>query len=236
MTLNLLPNTITQTTQLNIPTITIFPTTNPTLKTPNNTKTLNPKNLIYQSIQTIHNTKIQINLMYNIALNPYTNHNQNKLVHNNFIINNETLKILYHQTIIQTQTNYNIITPSNIINNHIKTIHSALNKYNLQHVQIITYTTKYTSTFYKPFHNTIKSTNNLNTNNKHTYQINPTNSNKTLQKITLNITKNTNIIIIKPKIPYLNIIQHIKNHFKIPTFTYQINNKYTILSATTKHN
>lgn len=136
----------------------------------------------------------------------YTNHKHYKTLneHTKKILNNPSLKLLTKKTINHTQTNINIITPNNIINNQIKTIRETLNKNNHLTIPIINYTTKYTNTFYKPFQNTTNST--PQHNNQKNYQINPTNGHKTLIKITLNLNKKTNIIIIKPTHTYLNII------------------------------
>lgn len=175
----------------------------------------------------------KIIIISNTYFYKYTSHNHYNILYKHNINNNTTLKNLNKQTIITTTTNTNFITPSTTINNQIQTIHQTLNTTNFKNTTIISYSTKFTSSFYNPFHKTTKNT--LKDNHKN-YQINPINHHKTIHKSLLNKTQNTNYLIIKPTKTYLNIIHKLRKHTKLPINTYQINNKYTIIKFTTLTN
>ena len=235
MTLDLLPDAVAQAAQLGIPAVAIFPATDPALKTPDGTEALNPENLICRSVRAIRDAKIQIGLVCDVALDPYTSHGQDGLVRDGFVVNDETLEVLCRQAVVQAQAGCDIIAPSDMMDGRVGAIRSALDECGLQHVQIMAYAAKYASAFYGPFRDAVGSANSLGAGDKRTYQISPANSDEALREVALDIAEGADMVMVKPGMPYLDIVRRVKDRFGMPTFAYQVSGEYAMLSAAAGH-
>tara|TARA_B100001059_G_scaffold234181_1_gene276026 strand:+ start:527 stop:1519 length:993 start_codon:yes stop_codon:yes gene_type:complete len=212
----------------NILLIALFPYTPPNKKDELGSESLNENNLVCKAIKFIKMNYPSIGVMSDIALDPYTSHGHDGIIINNKISNDETLKVLSKQAILNAQMGCDLIAPSDMMDGRIGTIRKALDKNNFKHLPILSYAAKFASSFYGPFRDAIGSKSNLKTNKK-TYQMDFRNSNESLREIGLDIKEGADIIMVKPGMPYLDIIKNAKDEFKIPIFAYQVSGEYSLI-------
>jgi porphobilinogen synthase len=212
----------------NILLIALFPYTPPNKKDELGSESLNENNLVCKAIKFIKINYPSIGVMSDIALDPYTSHGHDGVIINNKISNDETLKVLSKQAILNAQMGCDLIAPSDMMDGRIGTIRKALDKNNFKHLPILSYAAKFASSFYGPFRDAIGSKSNLKTNKK-TYQMDFRNSNESLREIGLDIKEGADIIMVKPGMPYLDIIKNAKDEFKIPIFAYQVSGEYSLI-------
>ena len=216
--------------KLNIPVVALFPYTNKKYKDEYGSEALNEHNLVCRAIKYIKlNYKNKIGVMCDVALDPYTIHGHDGIVKNGKILNDETNQILIKQSLLQASMGCDIIAPSDMMDGRIGLIRKNLDKNNLSEVQILSYSAKYSSSYYGPFRDAIGSKGLLK-GNKKTYQMNYKNSNEALREVALDIKEGADLIMIKPGLPYLDIIYQVKKKFKIPVIAYQVSGEYAILS------
>ncbi len=172
--------------------------------------------------------KNEIGIMTDVALDPYTSHGHDGIIKNNYILNDETIKILIDQSILQSQMGSDIIAPSDMMDGRIGEIRKGLDKNNLKDIQILSYAVKYASNFYGPFREAVGTKSKLK-GDKKTYQMDFSNTNEALREVALDIKEGADLIMVKPGLPYLDIISSIKNKFKIPVFAYQVSGEYSLL-------
>ena len=213
-----------------IPMVALFPKTKNSKKNEFGSEALNENNLVCKAILQIKKRyKNQIGIMCDVALDPYTSHGHDGLLKGNEIINDETIEILINQSLLQAKIGYDVLAPSDMMDGRIKKIRQALDKEGLKNINILSYAVKYASSFYGPFRDAVGSKNSLKSDKK-TYQMDYRNSSEALREISLDIKEGADMVMVKPGMPYLDIIRSVKNEFKIPVFAYQVSGEYSILS------
>ena len=212
-----------------IPMVALFPYTNPKNKNVFGSEALNEDNLVCKAIRYIKKKyKNNIGIMCDVALDPYTSHGHDGILKNNIILNDETVKILVEQSLLQAKMGCDVIAPSDMMDGRIKKIRRHLDKENLHDVQILSYAVKYASSFYGPFRDAVGSKKSLK-GNKKTYQMDYSNHNESLREVALDIKEGADMIMVKPGMPYLDIIRSVKNNFKIPVMAYQVSGEYSLI-------
>ena len=212
-----------------IPMVALFPCTNPKIKDLSGSESLNENNLVCRAIRYIKKRyKNNIGVMCDVALDPYTSHGHDGLLKKNTILNDETLDILVKQAVLQAKMGCDVIAPSDMMDGRIKVIRKKLDKENLKDVQIISYAVKYASSYYGPFRDAIGSRLLLK-GDKKTYQMDFRNHEESLREVALDIKEGADMIIVKPGMPYLDIIKSVKDKFKIPIIAYQVSGEYSLI-------
>ena len=228
-TIDKLPSIIDKAVKAKIPLVALFPYTQNKFKDFVGSEALNENNLVCRAIKFIKNRyKNNIGVMCDVALDPYTSHGHDGLIKNGKIINDETNQILVKQSILQAQMGCDVIAPSDMMDGRIGMIRRALDKESLKDTQIISYAVKYASNFYGPFRNAVGSKGLLR-GDKKTYQMDYKNKNEALREVALDIKEGADMIMVKPGLPYLDIIKEVKNNFKIPVITYQVSGEYSLI-------
>ena len=214
---------------LGIPMVALFPYTKGNLKNPLGTESLNPNNLVCRACKQIKKKfKNKIGIMCDVALDPYTSHGHDGVFLKGDVDNDETVKILSEQALIQASAGCDVLAPSDMMDGRIGVIRKTLDKNGFKHVQIISYAVKFASNYYGPFRDAVGSKNLLK-GDKQTYQMDFKNSDEALREVTLDIKEGADMIIVKPGLPYLDIIQKIKNKYKIPVIAYQVSGEYSMI-------
>ena len=212
-----------------IPMVALFPYTNPKVKDLLGSESLNENNLVCRAIKYIKNRyKNNIGIMCDVALDPYTTHGHDGILQKNKILNDETIEILVQQAVLQAEMGCDVIAPSDMMDGRIKKIRENLDKKNLKDVQIISYAVKYASSYYGPFREAIGSKKALK-GDKKTYQMDFRNLDESIREVTLDIKEGADMIIVKPGMPYLDIIRTLKDNFKIPIIAYQVSGEYSLI-------
>ena len=213
-----------------IPMLALFPNINKKLKDINGSEALNEDNLVSKAIIKIKKKyKNKIGIMCDVALDPYTSHGHDGLLKKNEILNDETIKILIKQSLLQAQMGCDVIAPSDMMDGRIGEIRKELDKNGHEKIQILSYAVKYSSSFYGPFRDAVGSKSSLK-GNKKTYQMDYGNVNEALREIALDIKEGADMVMVKPGLPYIDIIKEVKNNFKIPVLAYQVSGEYSLLS------
>jgi porphobilinogen synthase len=224
-----LPQIIDKALFKKIPMIALFPYTNTRLKNLLGTEALNEDNLVCKAIRLIKKKyKNKIGVMCDVALDPYTSHGHDGLLKSGKILNDETVKILVNQSLLQAQMGCDVISPSDMMDGRIGEIRKTLDKNSLKEVQILSYAVKYASSFYGPFRNAVGSKNILR-GDKKTYQMDYSNSLEAMREVALDIKEGADMIMVKPGLPYLDIIKMIKDNYKIPVLAYQVSGEYSLI-------
>ena len=229
-TINRVSQIVDRAIKKEIPMVALFPKTKNSLKNEIGTESLNENNLVCKAIIEIKKKyKNQIGIMCDVALDPYTSHGHDGLIKSNQIINDETIEILINQSLLQAEMGCDVLAPSDMMDGRIGKIRKAIDKAGYQNVQILSYAVKYASSFYGPFRDAIGSKGLLKSNKK-TYQMNFSNSNEALREVALDIKEGADMIMVKPGLPYLDIIKQVKDNFKIPVMAYQVSGEYSLLT------
>ena len=218
-----------------IPMIALFPYIPSSKKDNKASEALNKNNLVCKALRLIKKNYNQIGLMCDVALDPYTIHGHDGVLKNNYVDNDETVKILVKQSILQAQMGCDVIAPSDMMDGRIGEIRRALDKNGYKLVQILSYAVKYASNFYGPFRDAVGSKMSLKSNKKN-YQMNFNNSNESLREVALDIKEGADFVMVKPGMPYLDIIKLVKENFKIPVFAYQVSGEYSLIKNGIKNN
>jgi porphobilinogen synthase len=216
---------------LGIPAVAIFPVTPLQKKTPDGEESRNPENLICRAIRAVREAGISVGLVADVALDPYTSHGQDGLVRDNYVVNDETLDALCRQAVVQANAGCDIIAPSDMMDGRIGVIRRALDAAGHQNVQIMSYAAKYASAFYGPFRDAVGSAKNLGSGDKRTYQMDPANTDEAVREVALDISEGADMVMVKPGMPYLDIVRRVKMEFGVPTFAYQVSGEYAMICA-----
>ncbi len=233
-TINRLSQIIDKVIKLGIPMIALFPKTKNSLKNEIGSESLNENNLVCKAIVEIKKKyKNQIGIMCDVALDPYTSHGHDGLIKSNQILNDETIEVLINQSLLQAQMGCDVLAPSDMMDGRIGKIRKALDEANFQNVQILSYAAKYASSFYGPFRHAIGSKGSLK-GDKKTYQMDFRNSDEALREVALDIKEGADMVMVKPGMPYLDIIRLVKDKFRIPVFAYQVSGEYSIITNAIK--
>jgi porphobilinogen synthase len=229
-TINRLSQVVDKAIKIGIPMVALFPKTKISLKNELGSESLNEKNLVCRAILEIKKRyKNQIGIMCDVALDPYTSHGHDGLIKSNKIINDETIKVLVNQSLLQAEMGCDVLAPSDMMDGRIGKIRKALDKSSYQNVQILSYAAKYASSFYGPFRDAVGSKGSLK-GDKKTYQMDFRNSDEALREVALDIREGADMVMVKPGMPYLDIIKSVKDKFKIPVFAYQVSGEYSLIS------
>jgi len=213
-----------------IPMVALFPNTKKTLKNEIGTEALNEDNLVCRAIQYIKKKyKNEIGIMCDVALDPYTSHGHDGLFKSGYVLNDETIEVLVNQSLLQAEIGCDVLAPSDMMDGRIGKIRKALDKEGHQMVQILSYAVKYASSFYGPFRDAV-GTKGLLKSNKKNYQMDFRNSNEAIREVALDIKEGADMVMVKPGMPYLDIIKTVKDNFKIPVLAYQVSGEYSLLS------
>jgi len=230
-TINRLSQIVDKAIKLGIPMIALFPKTQNSKKDELGTESLNEKNLVCRAIQEIKKRyKNQIGIMCDVALDPYTSHGHDGLIKSNTILNDETIEVLINQSLLQAEMGCDVLAPSDMMDGRIGKIRKALDKNKFQNVQILSYAAKYASSFYGPFRDAVGSKGSLK-GDKKTYQMDYRNSDEALREVALDIKEGADMVMVKPGMPYLDIIKSIKEKFKLPVFAYQVSGEYSLIET-----
>ncbi len=212
-----------------VPMIALFPHTNTKLKNVNGSEAFNENNLVSKAIVAIKNKyKNSIGIMCDVALDPYTSHGHDGLIKKKEILNDETIKILIKQSLMQAQMGCDVIAPSDMMDGRVGEIRNELDKNGFEKIQILSYAVKYSSSFYGPFRNAVGSNSSLK-GDKKTYQMDYSNFDEAIREVALDVKEGTDMVMVKPGMPYLDIIRSIKENFKIPVLAYQVSGEYSML-------
>jgi len=215
---------------LSIPVIALFPYTDPTLRDAEGSEALNPDNLICRAVRAIKQRVPQVGILCDVALDPYTSHGHDGLLRDGVILNDETVAVLVEQALVQAEAGCDVIAPSDMMDGRVGAIRAALDDKAFGDVQIMAYTAKYASAFYGPFRDAVGSAATL-SGDKRTYQMDPGNSDEALREAELDIAEGADMIMVKPGLPYLDILRRIKDAFGMPTFAYQVSGEYSMIMA-----
>jgi porphobilinogen synthase len=216
--------------KLTIPCIALFPYTNPGLRDDTGSEALNPDNLVCRAIRAIKKEVPEVGILCDVALDPFTSHGHDGLLRDGVILNDETVAALVKQALVQTEAGCDIIAPSDMMDGRVGAIRKALDSANFTDVSIMSYAAKYASAFYGPFRDAVGSAKTL-TGDKRTYQMDPGNSDEALREVALDIQEGADMIMVKPGLPYLDIVRRVKDTFAMPTFAYQVSGEYAMIMA-----
>jgi len=231
LSVDLLVSAAREAADLGIPALAIFPVTPPDKKTEDGAEAFNPDNLICRAMRAIRDAEINIGVVADVALDPYTSHGQDGLVRDGYVVNDETLDVLCRQAVVQAEAGCDIIAPSDMMDGRIGRIRAALDQAGFTHVQIMAYAAKYASAFYGPFRDAVGSAGNLGGGDKRTYQMDPANGDEALREVALDIAEGADMVMVKPGMPYLDIVSRVRSAFRLPTFAYQVSGEYSMLCA-----
>ncbi len=230
-TLDKLNSVVKTAIDLGIPMIALFPYTQKKLKDSLGTESLNPNNLVCRACKQVKKKfKNKIGIMCDVALDPYTTHGHDGIYANGNILNDETIKILVEQSLLQASAGCDVLAPSDMMDGRIGVIRKALDKNGFKNVQLLSYAVKYASNFYGPFRDAV-GTKNLLKGDKKSYQMDFRNSNEAIREVALDIKEGADMVIVKPGLPYLDIIEKVKNKFKIPVVAYQVSGEYSMITS-----
>jgi len=217
---------------LGIPVLALFPVIDASLKTPDGKEATNPNGLIPRAVRELKKQFPNLGIMTDVALDPYTSHGQDGILDSAaYILNDETTAILVQQALTQAEAGVDIVAPSDMMDGRIGKIREALEQKGLSHTLIMAYSAKYASAFYGPFRDAVGSAKNLGKADKKTYQMDPSNSDEALREIALDINEGADMVMVKPGMPYLDIVRRVKDVFEYPTYAYQVSGEYAMLKA-----
>jgi porphobilinogen synthase len=218
--------------KLGVPMMALFPVIDAKLKTEDAREAINPGGLLPQVVATLKKNFPDLGIMTDIALDPYTSHGQDGLINaNGYVMNDETVAVLALQAQMHAAAGADVVAPSDMMDGRIGAVRNALDSKGFIHTRIMAYSAKYASSFYGPFRDAVGSGVNLGKGNKNTYQMDPANSDEALWEVGLDLEEGADMVMVKPGMPYLDIVRRIKDEFKAPTFVYQVSGEYAMLKA-----
>ncbi len=232
LSIDLLVERVGEAINLGIPAIALFPATEPAKKTADAEEAVNPENLVCRAVRALKQVyHDKIGVMCDVALDPYTSHGQDGLVRDGYVVNDETIEVLCRQAVNQAEAGCDIIAPSDMMDGRIGKVRRALDEGGFDRVSIMAYAAKYASAFYGPFRDAVGSAASLGAGDKRTYQMNPANGDEALREVALDLAEGADMVMVKPGMPYLDIVRRVKDAFKSPTFAYQVSGEYAMLTA-----
>jgi len=218
--------------RLGIPAMALFPVIDPSLKSLDGKEAYNPEGLVPRVVRGLKQRFPELGIMTDVALDPYTSHGQDGVLDaTGYILNDETVEILERQALTQAQAGVDIVAPSDMMDGRIGAIRSILEANRLVHTRIMAYSAKYASAFYGPFRDAVGSSANLGKSNKKVYQMDPGNTDEALREVALDIAEGADMVMVKPGMPYLDVVRRVKDEFRVPTFAYQVSGEYAMLKA-----
>jgi porphobilinogen synthase len=230
LSIDLLVAAAREASAIGIPALAIFPFTAPDLKSADGREACNPDNLVCRAVRAVKQECPDLGILCDVALDPYTLDGHDGIVIDDYVANDETIEILVRQALVQAQAGCDVIAPSDMMDGRIGAIRQALDKAGFQHVRIMAYAAKYASAFYGPFRDAVGSNLSLR-GDKKTYQMDPANSDEALREVALDLAEGADMVMVKPGMPYLDIVRRVKESFGVPTFAYQVSGEYAMLKA-----
>lgn len=228
--------TAEQAVQLGIPALALFPVIEPALKSLDAAEAWNRRGLVPRALEELKRRFPELGLITDIALDPYTVHGQDGIIdENGYVLNDETVAALMKQALCHAAAGADMVAPSDMMDGRIGAIRAALDREDHIHTRILAYSAKYASAFYGPFRDAVGSSGNLGKGNKYTYQMDPANSNEALHEVALDLAEGADMVMVKPGMPYLDIVRRVKDEFKVPTFVYQVSGEYAMLKAASQN-
>ncbi len=217
---------------LGIPVMALFPVIEPSLKTPDGREATNPNGLVPRAVRELKKRFPELGILTDVALDPFTSHGQDGLLDDTgYIVNDTTVAVLTQQALVQAEAGVDIVAPSDMMDGRIGAIRSALEAQGAIHTRIMAYSAKYASAFYGPFRDAVGSAKNLGKSDKKVYQMDPGNSDEALREVALDLAEGADMVMVKPGMPYLDIVRRVKDEFRVPTFVYQVSGEYAMLKA-----
>ena len=216
--------------ELGVPAVALFPHTDPALKTEDAAEAFNPDNLVCRAVRAIEAAGIEVGVICDVALDPYSSHGQDGLVRNGEVVNDPTLDALCEQAVVQAAAGCDVVAPSDMMDGRVGRIRAALDAQGFERVQILSYAAKYASAFYGPFRDAVGSGAALK-GDKKTYQMNPANGDEALREVALDVAEGVDMVMVKPGMPYLDVVAAVKRTFGLPTFAYQVSGEYAMLAG-----
>lgn len=216
---------------IGISALAIFPVINLALKTDEAEEAYNPDNLICRAVRAVAKAVPDIGIVCDVALDPFTSHGQDGLVRNGYVVNDESIEVLVKQSLAQAAAGCNVIAPSDMMDGRVGAIRAALDAAGHDNVRIMAYAAKYASGFYGPFRDAVGSSTSLGKGDKRTYQLDPANSDEALREVALDIAEGADMVMVKPGMPYLDIVHRVKEAFSLPTYAYQVSGEYAMLEG-----
>ena len=217
---------------MGIPMLALFPVVDASLKTYDGIEATNPEGLVPRAVRELKRRFPELGIMTDVALDPYTTHGQDGLPdENGYIVNEKTIEMLIRQSLAQAEAGVDVVAPSDMMDGRIGAIRGALEQNGHIHTRIMAYSAKYASAFYGPFRDAVGSAANLGKADKNTYQMDPGNSDEALREVALDLAEGADMVMVKPGMPYLDVVRRVKDEFKVPTFAYQVSGEYAMLKA-----
>ncbi|NUO73615.1 MAG: porphobilinogen synthase [Frateuria sp.] len=236
LSLDLLLPVAEECVKLGIPALALFPVIDPSLKSPDGREACNPEGLVPRVVQGLKKRFPSLGVMTDVALDPYTSHGQDGLLDDTgYILNDETVEVLVRQALAQSEAGVDIVAPSDMMDGRIGAIRQALEASGAIHTRIMAYSAKYASAFYGPFRDAVGSAGNLGKSDKKVYQMDPANSDEALREVAMDIAEGADMVMVKPGMPYLDIVRRVKDEFRMPTFVYQVSGEYAMLQAAARN-
>ena len=230
LSVDLLVDAVGEAVDLGIPMVALFPATDPAKKTPGAEEAWNPDNLVCTAVRAIKKAYgDRIGVLCDVALDPYTSHGQDGLVENDYVVNDPTLEALCKQAMVQAAAGCDVIAPSDMMDGRIGAVRNTLDENGYEQVLIMSYAAKYASAFYGPFRDAVGSATSLGSGDKKTYQMDPANGDEALREVALDLDEGADLVMVKPGMPYLDIVHRVKQTFGVPTFVYQVSGEYAML-------
>jgi len=230
LSIDLLAEAAREAADFGIPAIAIFPSVDPSLKTPDAREAVNPGNLVCRAVRAVKKAVPQIGIVCDVALDPFNSDGHDGLVKDGYVLNDETVEALARMAVVQSEAGCDVVAPSDMMDGRIRALRVALDDAKLDHVQILSYAAKYASAFYGPFRDAVGSGSALK-GDKKAYQMDAANTDEALREVALDLQEGADMVMVKPGLPYLDIVRRVKESFSVPTFAYQVSGEYAMMKA-----
>jgi porphobilinogen synthase len=229
LSIDLLCEAAKEAEQLGIPALAVFPVIDPAKKSDDGREAINPENLVCRAVRALKKSVSSVGVICDVALDPFTTHGQDGIVKDGYVVNDETVAMLEQQSVVQAEAGCDVIAPSDMVDGRIGAVRDALEKAGLSHTRILSYAAKYASAYYGPFRDAVGSAKNLGTGDKRTYQMDPGNGDEALREVAIDLEEGADMVMVKPGMPYLDIVRRVKDTFGAPTYVYQVSGEYSML-------
>ncbi|MBW2461539.1 MAG: porphobilinogen synthase [Deltaproteobacteria bacterium] len=229
LTVDLLVDAVKEAAAVGVPAVALFPVTDPKDKSPDGEEAFNPDNLVCRAVRAVKEAVPDVGIVCDVALDPFTTHGQDGLVRGDYVVNDETLDVLVKQSVNQAKAGCDVIAPSDMMDGRVGAIRDALDRDGYDHVRILAYAAKYASAFYGPFRDAVGSSGSLGKGDKRTYQMDPANGDEALREVALDLAEGADMVMVKPGMPYLDIVRRVKETFGVPTYAYQVSGEYAMM-------
>jgi len=231
LSIDLLCETAHAAFELGIPALAVFPVIDPAKKSDDGREAVNPENLVCRAVRALKEQVKGLGIICDVALDPFTTHGQDGIVKGGYVVNDETVAMLEQQAVVQAQAGCDVIAPSDMMDGRIGAVRDALDAVGSQQTRILSYAAKYASAYYGPFRDAVGSAKQLGTGDKRTYQMDPGNGDEALREVALDLDEGADMVMVKPGMPYLDIVRRVKDAFGVPTYAYQVSGEYAMLKS-----